>query len=434
VETGDLVQLSLAGADTYGNVVSLPPFTWTFTWTSSDSNIAKVTADGFLVALGPGVALISASYGAVAGSLSLTINAGITFSFGPEETVFAWSTDRCEDLDIPDAPAHAARLADGSLLLVGGHESANYVMTGTDFSSLRRRCSPAMTSHNDPYPESFDNNEWLSAIYRDGEVIYALIHNEYHDPFTSNCISASWPDICWYNSVTSAFSLDNGLTFTHATAPAHVVAPPPVRWDPTGTPPPHGYFNPSNIVQGPDNFYYSFFMAVDRSRNPSLCVMRTQTLGDPTSWRAWDGTGFSLQMTSPYTGPAPASCTSVVYPPDVVPQPTVTYNAYLEKYMLVGGTAWGGPTEFVCGFSYSLSPDLIHWTPKRLLRPANSPSLSGCWPPESTTKAYPSIIDHNDTTVNFEGSGQTPYLYFTRFNDPYLNRDLVRVPMTITAH
>jgi hypothetical protein len=47
---------------------------------------------------------------------------------------------------------------------------------------------------------------------------------------------------------------------------------------------------------------------------------------------------------------------------------------------------------------------------------------------------YPSIIDHNDTTANFEVAGRTPYLYFTRFNDPYLDRDLVRVPMTITVH
>jgi hypothetical protein len=27
---------------------------------------------------------------------------------------------------------------------------------------------------------------------------------------------------------------------------------------------------------------------------------------------------------------------------------------------------------------------------------------------------YPSIIDHDDTTLSFERSGQSPYLYFTR--------------------
>ena len=49
------------------------------------------------------------------------------------------------------------------------------------------------------------------------------------------------------------------------------------------------------------------------------------------------------------------------------------------------------------------------------------------------------IIDHDDTTPNFENTGRTPYLYFTRFNgttisDAGLNRDLVRVPVIITAH
>ena len=43
-----------------------------------------------------------------------------------------------------------------------------------------------------------------------------------------------------------------------------------------------------------------------------------------------------------------------------------------------------------------------------------------------------SIIDHADTTVNFEVAGRTPYLYYIRFNDGGLDRDLVRVPLTFT--
>ena len=41
-----------------------------------------------------------------------------------------------------------------------------------------------------------------------------------------------------------------------------------------------------------------------RQYSGQSCVMRTQTLADPTSWRAWDGTAFELQMTDPYTGAA----------------------------------------------------------------------------------------------------------------------------------
>jgi len=115
-------------------------------------------------------------------------------------------------------------------------------------------------------------------------------------------------------------------------------------------------------------------------------------------------------------------------------QPTLTYNTYFGKYLMIGSTIWGGPTEFVCGTGYMLSSDLINWTPRRLLRSANFLWIQTCWSPETVGTAYSSIIDHNDASVNFERSGQTPYLYFTRFNDPFLDRDLVRIPMTITAH
>jgi hypothetical protein len=434
VETGDVLQLGVAAADAYGNAVPLPALTWT----SSDSGIARVTADGFLIALAPGTASISASIGQVAGSLPLTINAGITFSLGAEETVFAWLTDRCEDLDVPDVPAHAVRLADDSLVLIAGDAPRYYASFGADFSSLQRSCAQtALVSGDNYYPESYDNWEWLHSVYREGGVIHALIHNEYHDPFAPNCSSGyTGPgNPCWYNSITSAYSTDGGLTYTHATPPAHVVAPAPVLWDPAGTPPPHGYFNPSNIVQGQDGFYYSIFRAIDRTGNQALCVMRTQTLDDSTSWRAWDGTGFNLHMTSPYTGPAPASCAAVINRPDVVGEPSLTYNTYLDKYMMLGMKGVGGPTEVVGGFFYAFSSDLVNWTQARFIRAAYIPWCCAQWSrSEAIAAVYPSVIDHGDTTVNFEKPGRTPYLYYTRPNDYGLNRDLVRVPMTITAH
>ncbi len=432
VETGDVIQLGAAGTDAYGNGLTLPALTWA----SLDSSIGRVTADGFLIALGPGTVSVSASSGETSGSLSLTINAGITISLGAEETVFVWSTDRCEDLDLPDVPAHAVRLADGTLTLMAADAPRNYAMVGADFSSLRRSCTqPALASGDNWYPESYDNWEWIHSIYREGDVIHALIHNEYHDPIASNCSPGyTGPgNPCWYNSITYAFSADGGQTFTHATPPAHVVAPPWQLWDAMGTPPPYGYFNPSNIVQGQDNFYYSIMPALDRSGAWATCIMRTQTLDDPTSWRAWDGTGFNLQMTSPYTGPPPASCASVG---GFSGQPTLTYNAYLQKYMMFGESAVGGPGEVVGGFFYALSTDLINWTSPRFIRAAYIPWCCFDWSRTGAIAAvYPSIIDHADSTPNFERPGQTPYLYYTRPNDGGgLNRDLVRVPMTITAH
>jgi hypothetical protein len=41
-----------------------------------------------------------------------------------------------------------------------------------------------------------------------------------------------------------------------------------------------------------------------------------------------------------------------------------------------------------------------------------------------------SPTDHLDSSANFERPGRTPYLYYTRVNDNWLDRDVVRVPVT----
>ena len=51
---------------------------------------------------------------------------------------------------------------------------------------------------------------------------------------------------------------------------------------------------------------------------------------------------------------------------------------------------------------------------------------------EDVNVLYPSIVDHADTTVNFERAGRTAHLYYVRFNDGGLDRDLMRVPITFT--
>jgi len=45
---------------------------------------------------------------------------------------------------------------------------------------------------------------------------------------------------------------------------------------------------------------------------------------------------------------------------------------------------------------------------------------------------FPTFIDHADTSVNFENIGRTPHLYYVRINVAPLDRDVVRVPLTIT--
>jgi hypothetical protein len=287
----------------------------------------------------------------------------------------------------------------------------------------------------------------LWVIYREGTRWHALIHNEFHDPVASTCKpgDTSSANPCWYNSITYAVSTDGARTFTKPSPPAHVVAPQPSVWvAPTpGATSPSGFFfaegyrAPSNIVRSDDGYYYALFESVpDKYQSLGyLCVMRSDKLDDPTSWRAWDGTGFNLRMTSPYvTGGSAPSCAGLS---KYNSSGHLTYNDYLKRYMQVAQSVQWIDGRNVCGIFFALSPDLVHWSEQQLLAETNAfdnCSLTPTDPSVLETKhqGYASIIDHGDTTINFERAGRSAYLYYTRFNDGGLDRDLIRVPITFT--
>lgn len=118
VQSGDFVTMSASATDASGNPTGTQ--LGMVTWGSTDETVAKVRVDGLLLALGPGSATISANSGGLAGSLPVTVSPSpgapgtISFSYGPEEVVFRHTTDACEPLDVPDVPARAIRLSDGT--------------------------------------------------------------------------------------------------------------------------------------------------------------------------------------------------------------------------------------------------------------------------------------------------------------------------------
>jgi hypothetical protein len=83
---------------------------------------------------------------------------------------------------------------------------------------------------------------------------------------------------------------------------------------------------------------------------------------------------------------------------------------------------------------------MVHWSKPQLIVEARQtdcevdPAKPGLLEP--VVVIFPALVDHDDPTVNFERSGQTPYLYYVRFNkgvtDPesIIDRDVVRVPLT----
>jgi hypothetical protein len=370
----------------------------------------------------------------------------VSVAVGEKEVVFDWSAERCEDFDIPDAPANAVRAEDGEIVLFTGNP---YLSRGPNFDAFEKVCDPVFSMADLRTPESYENMEMLWVPYREGQSWHVLIHNEFHDT------TAPWPcrtgdptpaNPCWYNSITYGVSTDGARSFGKPVAPAHLVAPAPRLWVP---PPPdapyspwyaEGYFEPTNIVRGPDDYYYALLRAIPGwdLDHTGACLIRTKSLDEPASWRAWDGTDISLRLTSPYaSGSNVQVCEFLETPDDVLMNDveTLTYNTYLERYMVVAvWGAWVGD-QYLCGIFFSLSLDLIHWSHTQLIAETivwcdRDPQAPGLLEPRAI--GYPSIIDHDDRTTNFERPGRTPYLYYTRYNEYWLDRDLVRVPLTFT--
>lgn len=340
---------------------------------------------------------------------------------GSQEVVFDYSVDKCNTIDIPDVPARAFRDAAGNINLIASHYT-NWRMTGTDFISLGKDCSPVMSSDLNTDPSMFNNNEWIVATYtEDGTNVHALIHDEFVP-------CGNWNN-CWYNGITYASSSDGGQTYSHTTAPSHLVAASPYESPYPTTHTPFGIFGGSNIIKK-DGYYYVMVHLEDHLLQEwGAGLIRTDNLSDPTSWRGWDGSGFNVSFVNPYTATGYNAADKILAPVsrDRIGKmcASLTYNTYFGKYMVVDYTVGEVNGVLKYGFYYALSDDLINWSNKRLiLQTTTSWAVGG--------SNYPSIIDHNSTTRNFEDAGQTCYLYYTKWNSGTYDRDLIRVPVTFS--
>ena len=355
---------------------------------------------------------------------------------GLEETVFDWSQSACAPDDIPDIPARAFRDAQGRVQLIASHYTSRR-MSGPDLDHLTRDCGVIMRSTYDPDPAKFDDREWIHSTYTlDGKKVFALVHNEYQGhTHPGRCPSGEYFE-CWYNAVTLAVSTDGGLSFGHAPPPSHLVAGIPYPYVPDSGP--AGIFQPSNIIRNADDdHYYSLLRVQQHQDQPQgTCVMRTTDLADPESWHAWGGGEFDVRFIDPYLKPNERPqdhiCQPVSYDEIQLMVESLTFNTHLDRFLLVG-TAVEHDREgnTVSGIYYSTSDDLIDWTPRELIVEAESRQTYECGDPDPV--AYPSVLDPDSPSRNFETTGKRAYLYFTRSNyescQETFDRDLVRVPI-----
>ena len=117
---------------------------------------------------------------------------------------------------------------------------------------------------------------------------------------------------------------------------------------------------------------------------------------------------------------------------------SLTYNSYFRKYLLVGQGQLYDPSrgEWVYGFYYSTSSDLLNWSLRTLLLEIPLPWNHTCGGEDSG--AYPVLLNPGSSDRNFGTTSQSTYLYWTRLHyDEFCNisseLDLNRIPIKFVS-
>ncbi|SMH29462.1 hypothetical protein SAMN02982994_0176 [Azospirillum lipoferum] len=355
------------------------------------------------------------------------------------ETVFDWRTQACEGWDVPDAPARAWRSADGTVHLLAAHTTAR-ALTGPTLDRVAPDCRVVFDSGRQDDPARYDDRGWLAAPYTtDGRTVYALVHNEFHGHERRALCPAGDYAACWWNSVTLAVSEDGGRRFRGAGYVAGI--PYRFRGDLGRR---AGLFGPSNIIAQDGWYYATAFAEETGAQKRGVCLMRTHELSAPDSWRGWDGRDFTVRFLDPYAASAssepPAGHVCQPMPAGRLPF-TVTglvrhAPSGLTLAVMAGRRAERPGAEPVSGVWVSSSADLRSWSVPRLAWAA--PLMTDrdrCGTAE--TLYYPSILDPDSLSRNFEDTDGDAFLYLTRLRmsgcKPTRERDLVRVPIHIDA-
>lgn len=256
-------------------------------------------------------------------------------------------------------------------------------------ANLHARCNPVFVSGLKVDSASHAGAEWLSSSYKlNDRLIVGVVHNEYYGgDYPQNGITfdksptctSGQPLNCTYSSISLLISRDIGAPFARSKIePEHVIARPTFSYMPDygrAT----GYFVDSNII-GVNNYFY--IMAAEFFPNGEIrvCPIRTSEITNPSSWRGWDGAGYTIGTPS---GREDCHKINIALVPF-----HLAYSTYFDKFIAIG-TALETPFHF----SYALSCNLVDWS-----EPVDL-GIAPQWSPNSGSEKdwgnynYPSLVD-----------------------------------------
>jgi hypothetical protein len=347
-----------------------------------------------------------------------TLLSAASLTFTPSGTpVTVWAAvetlRKCKEIDVPDIPARAWLSPDGATRMIVG--STNYHrMYGSSLLNLTRDCKVSWNETGDADPSHFAGDEFLDSpwAFANGTV-YSLIHTEYPGNIYHNCTGPAYPH-CWMVSIGLGVSHDNGVTWAHARpAPNHLVAAVPYVYNQSQLA--YGWGDPSNIVA-----HSGFFYAALWNRNqvglqaPGVCIVRTNDLSDPASWRAWDGSAYTRTFVSPYAmlpGEAAEHVCVVTNAPTTGPFGGLAWSTTLSKWV-----ATQAPDAE--HFYVLTSDDLITWSDPVLLYAQSM--LPPAVAKNVTSMSYPTFMDPSMGDNNFATIGTDPLLFWVSIgHSPY---------------
>jgi hypothetical protein len=359
---------------------------------------------------------------------------------GPEEVVYDYSTMQCYDGDFFDGNAQAIRDSSGRIQLFKPGNGSTRRLEGPDFNHLANNCTTTlMPSPMDTNPAHYNYLVGPVMYTENGVDVYAVVHTEWHGwEITGACPAGFGRRRCGVGSNSYAVSHDGGETYTTPPPPGNLISTVPPR--PTVDDARTGLFSNTNVIKK-GSYYYVLSLIQSEHQDVGTCPMRTNNIADPSSWRGWDGTSFSLRFRNPfYENVDPVrtnTCEAVSYENILGMARSITYNTFLNKYVLTGSAVKYDPAQsrYVWGFYFSLSDDLVHWSMRQLIMEAPSLLTHQCGGPDALS--YPSILDHDSTDRNFRVTDQNAYLYYVHMHynaacQLTLDRDLVRVPISFS--
>ena len=348
---------------------------------------------------------------------------------GPPQNIWsaAETFKRCGiNNDVPDVTP-SLFFANGQVNMIQGAHQYHH-MNGPSLFSLHRDCHIARNSTGNPDPSKFTGDEFLDSTWifpeSNGTVI-SLIDTEYPGNHFDNCPFP--PDkyvypYCYITTISLAVSHDFGTSFHYAKPPPHhLVATVPYQYDPLQKA--SGWCAPSNIVEY-DGYYYVAIWNKNQNKlqKAGTCIMRTPSLLEPSSWRAWNGTEFATQFISPYSTHKPINpqdhlCETISTIPKECSAEGLAYSKSLKSFIMTVGCNVLTDKE---NFRYFMSKDLIQWSqPIVFFTRSNADRYLNI-----TGMSYPIIIDtnapfHGDPNYSVLQSNKAYLLWTSIGHSPY---------------